>query len=853
MRGPDKPSVSQGRLGPAVAAMGLAAALLLGWLHAQTLRDRADQALQHRADLYRGALLERLRAEAGLAEAVQRIVASEPGLGEAAFLARVDALRAAGAATGLRRISWASPARDGTAGVGQVLVYPGAPPATAVQAAPAPEAMPLAVLDPAVAQGPAVLLLQLPAPTGAASGRIELAFDLLPLIDAALPPNGRGRDYRLEVVALGAGAPRLLYPQGAQATPVVDAAAVPARSDLEFLGQLWQVRLFPQPGWYAEGLREATGFAVLGALLALLLGAWIAALLRTRERARRLARSLADRIRQTEQRFQRLTELLPSPLLVVAARGGRIQYANPAARALLELDPAADLGTIQHFGLLPEDLADSGGLEEEQRSGSLRARSGRRFDAAWRCVALEGGSVEAAAEARWLLLLEDISERRQLTAQLRYQASHDALTGLLNRRAFDALLQRACQNELPGFERAWLLYLDVDQFKLINDTCGHAAGDQLLAEVARVLNTEAGSTARIARLGGDEFGLLLPGADPGGCRACAEGVAARLAGHPFDWEGRRFRLTVSIGAVAFDASSRPDPADLLATADTACYLAKEGGRNRVVVHNEDEQASRQRRNEMDWVRKLREALAEDRLLLFHQELRALHGMPSEGPHFELLLRLRRRDGTLAAPGDFLPAAERYGVMPEVDRWVVRCALAHFDALHPAGARAGLCGINLSGATLGDRGFPDFLLDQLERSTVDPGRLCFEITETAAVADLERARALILRLRALGCKVALDDFGAGMSSFGYLKNLPIDFIKIDGSFIRDIECDRLCQAIVAAITQVGHQVGVEVVAEFVETQAQIEILRGLGVDYAQGYAVHVPAVVPAHAGRVPVAG
>jgi len=278
---------------------------------------------------------------------------------------------------------------------------------------------------------------------------------------------------------------------------------------------------------------------------------------------------------------------------------------------------------------------------------------------------------------------------------------------------------------------------------------------------------------------------------------------------------------------------------VLAQADTACYMAKERGRNRIHLFSEHDLETTQRRGEMEWASRLRQALAENRFSLHYQEIQPLRTpRAGEGAHFELLLRLRDEQGTLVPPGAFVPAAERFHLMPQLDRWVLQTALANFDRLHPQGA-VGLCSINLSGNTLEDEQFPGFVMEQLERHGVAPERICFEITETAAVGNMARVVHFIQRLRARGCRFALDDFGVGMSSFGYLKNLPVDYIKIDGSFIREIETDAMSYSIVRAVTDIGHQVGVEVVAEFVGNERTVELLRGLGVDYAQGYAIHVP--------------
>jgi EAL domain-containing protein (putative c-di-GMP-specific phosphodiesterase class I) len=309
----------------------------------------------------------------------------------------------------------------------------------------------------------------------------------------------------------------------------------------------------------------------------------------------------------------------------------------------------------------------------------------------------------------------------------------------------------------------------------------------------------------------------------------------------FSWEQRSYPVSASIGGVMID---QPDISmkELFAQADTACYMAKEGGRNRVHFYSEQDDETAQRRSEMEWVNRLRWALEEDRLLLDYQELRALPARAGQPPQIEVLLRLRDEDGRIVLPGAFLPAAERYGLMPLIDRWVIETTLANFDRLHDQGPALALCEINLSGASIEDDSLADLILALLERHRVDPARVCFEITETVAVRNLARVGAFIARLREVGCLFALDDFGAGMSSFGYLKNLPVDFIKIDGSFIRDIARDPMSQSIVQAVTDIGHQRGMQVIAEWVSSGEIIERLVEIGVDYAQGFALHKPEPV-----------
>jgi diguanylate cyclase (GGDEF)-like protein len=466
-------------------------------------------------------------------------------------------------------------------------------------------------------------------------------------------------------------------------------------------------------------------------------------------------------------------------------------------------------------------------------SVELAGADGRRF---WATLSLS--RIDLEGEPHVLAVASDITELRALTEQLRHQATHDSLTGLANRFAFEQRLDAVLAG--PGrHDDCALLYIDLDQFKLINDTSGHYAGDQLLSHLAQQLRGTVEPGEMLARLGGDEFGMLLDGGGEVRARRVAERVRLAIDGFVFVWEGRTYSITASIG-VALVGRSGLSKRELLAMADTACYLAKERGRNRSHVFVDTDDDASQRRSEMEWVNRVRWAMAEGRLGLDFQELVPLRPGPrdDEGAHFELLLRLRDEDGRNVPPGAFIPAAERYGLMPALDRWVVATALEHFDKLHPTG-KVALCAINLSGATVDDEDFAAFVLDALARHKVPAHKVCFEITETAAVGNMARVVKFIERLRAVGCRFALDDFGAGMSSFGYLKNLPVDMIKIDGSFIRELESDPMSFSIVRAVTQIGQQIGLKVIAEWVGSDATCELLRLLGVNYAQGYFLHEP--------------
>jgi diguanylate cyclase (GGDEF)-like protein len=452
------------------------------------------------------------------------------------------------------------------------------------------------------------------------------------------------------------------------------------------------------------------------------------------------------------------------------------------------------------------------------------------------CGTLKNIDAERAARGRWLLAER---ERRRLARQLRHQALHDPLTGLANRRGFEQQLAALLHSARRRQRVHALCYLDLDHFKVVNDTCGHAAGDDLLRRLPALLAPRLRPGDTLARLGGDEFAVLLGD--------CALDQAARIAGalrdavrdFRFAWQYRSFAIGAAIGVVEINAASRGS-ASVLAAADAACYVAKDRGPNHVHVSYPRDLALARKRGELRWVARLKSAIEEDRFRLHYMSIAPLAGGPAT--HHELLLRLADAHGALVAPGAFLPAAERYQLMPLIDRWVIARASALLGAAvarQPARARHRF-GINLSGDSLRDPQLLDGVRDALARHAVPPSMIYFEFTETAAIANLGAAVEFIHGLRALGCEFALDDFGSGMSSFTYLKRLPVDYLKIDGSFIRDVVHNPVDQAIVRAVLAVGAQLGIPAVAEYVENEAIRRCVQGLGVHYAQGHAIGLPA-------------
>jgi diguanylate cyclase (GGDEF)-like protein len=444
--------------------------------------------------------------------------------------------------------------------------------------------------------------------------------------------------------------------------------------------------------------------------------------------------------------------------------------------------------------------------------------------------------------ARKMLRQQMIFEttEQEFVAQLSWQASHDALTGLVNRREFETRLGTALDrlSHQPGEHS--LMFLDLDQFKVVNDTCGHAAGDQLLKQTSALLQENLGAAGLLARLGGDEFGVLLQDCDANSAIAMAERLRLAVQELRFVWNGCPFNISASIGLVHVAEANAME--ETLRAADMACYMAKEKGRNRVQVYHPSDSELAERVGEMAWVQRIRNGLDEQRFCLFAQEIRSLGKVEPDRSRVELLLRLRDEDGKLVQPGSFMPAAERYGLMPLIDRWVVRNAFAllasRLNSSEPA--RPSSCAINLSGRTFGDDHFVEYVRRQFDIYRVPPGMICFEITETSAIANLPSAKRFIEALKKLGCHFSLDDFGTGMASFSYLKHLPVDFIKIDGSFVTEMLNSKVDRAMVEMIVHVAKVMGKKTVAEFVESDEMLEALREIGVDYAQGYAIGKPS-------------
>ncbi|MBT8127091.1 MAG: EAL domain-containing protein [Gammaproteobacteria bacterium] len=433
----------------------------------------------------------------------------------------------------------------------------------------------------------------------------------------------------------------------------------------------------------------------------------------------------------------------------------------------------------------------------------------------------------------------DVTKERHIAQLMNHQAKHDALTGLVNRREFMHRLENAlvhCKRDGASYV---LCYLDLDQFKIVNDTVGHGAGDALLKELAGILCSRLRTRDTLSRVGGDEFALMLENCQLDSGIQIAESLLAVLADFRFQWEGREFRVGASIGVVPISSESET-ALKLLTQADLACYTAKDLGRNRIYTYDSEDRELSRTENQMALVSKLQMALMNDQFVLYRQPICSLKDGHIE--HYEILLRLKDSTNKILSPRNFIPAAERYGLMKEIDRWVIKHALSAYAHQYTNSSTARFS-INLSGNSLNDDGLLQWVLKLFKHFKVSPDRICFEITETAAIRNLNQAKQLINALRTEGCRFALDDFGSGLSSFAYIKYLPVDYLKIDGSFVVDMGQEASANAMVSAINEMGHVLGIQTVAEHVENSTTLEAMRDIGVDHVQGFAMGEPTPLP----------
>ncbi|MHB8621772.1 MAG: EAL domain-containing protein [Sulfuricaulis sp.] len=556
-------------------------------------------------------------------------------------------------------------------------------------------------------------------------------------------------------------------------------------------------------------------------------------------RTRRIENALAQ-----EKELAQITLHSVGEAVIAADGSGNVSYLNPVAERMTGWSSAAACGQpLRQIYCIINDITRKplehpamlgvldGPIVGADKHTLLISRTGKEFAIEDTAAPINNSQHQNLGA---IVVFRDVTNQRTMQNQLSWQASHDSLTGLANRREFEVLLERLLASAKEQDKRHALLYLDLDQFKVINDTCGHVAGDELLRQVASIMHPLIRDSDTLTRLGGDEFGILLEGCSVPQAEQIARKLLQSLEEFRFIWLDKTFRVGVSIGLVAIHAGCG-SVSNVLSAADSACYMAKDKGRNRIWIHQDNDREAAHRQGEMEWISRIMRAFDENRFVLYFQRVLPIATASADQPYREVLVRMIDEKGDLVPPMAFIPAAERYGVMNTIDHWVTKTAL-EWLAAHDS--EEGLA-INLSGQSLGDEGFLNFVIEQFRLKHISPRRICFEITETVAIANWKRATQFIAKLRALGCRFALDDFGSGMSSFGYLKNLAVDFIKIDGAFVRDMIEDEVDYAMVEAVNRIGHVMGIRTTAEYVENDQILAKLRELGVDYVQGYGIHMP--------------
>jgi diguanylate cyclase (GGDEF)-like protein/PAS domain S-box-containing protein len=535
--------------------------------------------------------------------------------------------------------------------------------------------------------------------------------------------------------------------------------------------------------------------------------------------------------------------------VITADADGRIEYLNPVAEELTgwESRQAAGRPVAEVFKVISETTRlpidspilrclQEGRVVDIAEPSLLVSRHGQEISVQDSAAPIRDRSGRLIGV---VMVFHDVSQERRLQRALTYQATHDVLTGLINRREFEQRLTDALQSARAdeGANHV-LMYLDLDQFKVVNDTCGHQAGDRLLKQLTSVVQTRIRTSDTLARLGGDEFGVLLQDCTLDMAGRIAENLRQAIRDFRFVWQDRVMNVGVSIGMAEVNALAET-PASVMSAADVACYSAKESGRNR--VHTYTDGRAPQRHREMQWVSRINRACEEDRLVLLCQPIVPIRHGVSAQRHFELLLRMRDENGHLVQPAEFIPAAERFNLMPAIDRWVVHQACTHFvHRRNEEGRRANFTlAVNISPTTINDEQFLDHVIAEVTAADISPGSLCFELTEAAAMTSLASATRFIRELRARGCRFSLDDFGSGLSSFMFLKNLPVDFLKIDGQFVHNVIHDPIDRSMVEAIARIGNAMGIATVAERVDSAEVLQCLAELGVQYAQGHYLAAP--------------
>ena len=557
--------------------------------------------------------------------------------------------------------------------------------------------------------------------------------------------------------------------------------------------------------------------------------------------------SLSRSKRQAQYTLESISEGV-----ITTDNDGRIDYMNLAAETLIgtNRDDASGHRIGELFKLVDDaDRRPLGDPVDRCLAMRRRVNMGRRAV----LVTLDGEhehSVELTASpvrgpsnsiSGTVVVFHDVGELRGLTRKMSYQATHDPLTGLINRREFERRLDEAMDSAHAEEAVHMLFYMDLDRFKAVNDSCGHMAGDNMLREVAALIKDQVRDSDFVGRLGGDEFGALLIGCPIDKARQIATDICNAIADYRFVWKDKIFNIGISVGLVEISHASGTLQ-DLMSAADSACYMAKQQGRGKVHVYSARDEAVARERGDIQWLRQLQTALHEDSFELAVQPIIAMRGETDTGPAVEVLIRLNDGRGRSTDSAEFLRPAARYQMMPQIDRWVINATLAAISGgeIKLAGHRS--CAINLSGQTLGDEAFLGFVVDALDRSGVAPSAICFEVTETAILSNVQQAQRFIEVLHGIGCEFSLDDFGSGLGSFSSLKHLPIDYLKIDGTYTRNLQTDLVNQEMVSAMIKLARTMEFQIVAEQVEHQEDFDWLRDVGVDFVQGHFIEAPSLL-----------
>ncbi len=555
-----------------------------------------------------------------------------------------------------------------------------------------------------------------------------------------------------------------------------------------------------------------------------------------------LYKARVDRtLKEQERLFAALLNNI-NDALVAVDENHTVRFLNPVAQNLTGMDEELAIGRklAEVFQLVDEHTE----LDVSIPLDSIEGGKGIDFDNVFIInkqnarISVSGSVTPIMADHGLegsLIAFQDVTDIRQMSQIIEYQASHDSLTGLMNREEFFNRLQEIAQKTQSEKSIHSFLYVDLDQFHVINDVCGHLAGDELLRQVAHDVETIIDRPHSSGRLGGDEFGYLLEETPLAWGIQLANDIRANLS-RKFIWQKNSFNVSASIGVVPV-AGVNSEGYSVLAAADDACFLAKEAGGNAVKVYETTDYTFLKRHGEMQWISRLTRALEEDRFVLFGQRIQPVVDTGEE--RYEILIRLRDEDDSFISPGDFIPAAEKYNLMPAIDRWVISHSLSILRSYVESGRDRTVFSINLSAASIADESMLGYLRNLIDASGVEPNRICLELTETTAIANKSRAGSFMAQVKTSGITFALDDFGNGFSSFSYLKHLPVDYLKIDGSFVRDMTDDPIDAALVGAVNEIGHVMGLKTIAEFVKDSKTMERLRELGVDYLQGYQIAKP--------------